>query len=83
MESATVSCSDVHLSGRPIGGGASCKKPASLAAFYPVSGEGGSLPSQYFAACEDEVNGHACLQSVYLTCCIFDDNYPAPTASPY
>jgi hypothetical protein len=75
VESATISCSDVGLSGRPISGGASCKRPASLASFYPVAGQGGSLPSQYFALCEDENSEKATLVSITLTCCVFDDDY--------
>jgi hypothetical protein len=73
VESATLSCSDVGLSGRPISGGASCKKPGSLASFYPVAGAGGSLPTQYYALCDDETGGKACLVSVTLTCCVFDE----------
>jgi hypothetical protein len=46
-----------------------------LASFYPVIGEGGSLPDQYYALCVDEAGGHACLVSVTLTCCVFDDGY--------
>jgi hypothetical protein len=43
-----------------------------LESFYPITGSGGSLPDSYFASCYGD---HACLESVTLTCCVFDDDY--------
>jgi hypothetical protein len=69
-----VSCSDVKLSGRPLSGGATCGPKSFLASFYPVHDEGGSLPTHWIATCAtDLVDCKPEIESITLTCCVFDD----------
>jgi hypothetical protein len=46
-----------------------------LASFYPVHSEG-SLPTEWTATCAtDATDCKPTLESITLTCCVFDDGY--------